>query len=112
MKLHLLVAFLLFTVIANAQQGVPGKGIFVLPAIIDFNLSLGQVGSKTINVQNRTDSSTQFKLYFADWRRDSMGKHQYFQPGMLEISCTDWLSVDKEFIEVPSGGNIPITVTM
>ncbi len=113
MKKFFFILFLFLTcTLLNAQTGVPTKGIFILPAIIDFTLTNGQVAAKTLTVQNRTDSSAQFTLYMADWRRDSLGRHEYYGPGMLPMSCTDWITLDKTFIEVPSGGNIPITVTM
>ena len=109
---RIIFIFLTSAAVSTLNAQTPTKGIFVLPAIIDFNLATSQVGNKTLTIQNRTDAGVQLRVYLSDWKRDSLGKHQYSESGTLANSCAQWINIDKTFIEVPSGATIPLNVTL
>ena len=107
-----IILLVIWSIAKSASSQVPAKGIFVMPSIVEFNLANNQIGTKTLNIQNRTENTVQLKVYLADWERDSMGKHKYLNPGSISTSCSEWLKFDKEFIEIASGASTPLNVTL
>jgi hypothetical protein len=96
----------------EANKAMPTKGIFVQPAIVQYNLGSGSVGNKTISLINRLEQTKQFRIYVGDWERDSNGRHIYYPPGTKPYSCSRWVSVDQQFVEVPAGMAVPINIRM
>ena len=79
------------------------SGLEVKPAKIDFHLSKGESASQAIYITNNFGKTMQFKARFSDWMRDSMGGHQYLEPGTTERSCAKWMSFANDVVEVEPG---------
>lgn len=96
----------------NRKEGV--KNIIVQPVTLDYALSPGQVGNKKIKVVNNLGKKLQFKVYLSDWSRDSIGGHLYVKPGTLSNSCSNWITLDKSFLELDAGegGEINVKLTV
>lgn len=94
-----LILFFLFFSINSFSQG----GFLVKPSKVEFHLGKGQTATAAINVSNKLNEAKQFKIYFGDWLRDSVGGHRYMNPGSNGFSCAGWLKADQEFIEVKPG---------
>lgn len=100
------------------QPGAPGaaaalmKGLIIQPSMIDFTLSANETGSKKINIMNNTPQTVQLRMYLNDWERDSSGKHAYYNPGTRPYSCAPWIKLEKDFVEVPPGGQLPVEITL
>lgn len=99
-----------FTAMVFAQT--PDKGIFVDPATIDFNLLNGQSGTAKVKIINQMDVKKQFKIYLNDWQRDTLGRHSYVDPGALPISCSRWINIDRNFVELNPGEMTDVTVKL
>lgn len=121
MKRLFLIAFC-FTAFASAawsqQPGSPGaaaalmKGLIIQPSMLDFALSANETGSKKITIMNNTPATIQLRMYLNDWERDSVGKHAYYTAGSRPYSCAPWVKLEKDFIEVPPGAQLPFEVTL
>jgi hypothetical protein len=96
----------------DAQTTAPQKTIEVFPASLSFSLDRGATSKQTITVANHTAKPVQFNLEFTDWYRDTIGKHQYLEPGTSKHSCSKWVTFDKSFVEVKPGSSETITVTL
>ncbi|MBN9380099.1 MAG: hypothetical protein J0H74_05010 [Chitinophagaceae bacterium] len=90
----------------------PGQKVAIQPSILDFHLAPGNTVSQVVHISNLSDQQMGFRAYLADWLRDSTGVHQYFRPDTLSHSCAGWVSLDKDFIEVPPGGSRDLVVKL
>ena len=96
-----------------AQNSVDtSNGLSIIPASLKFNLDSGDVETKKIFIVNNMNRKMQFKVYSKDWLRDSVGGHAYFRPDTLPVSCTKWVTFDKDFIEVPPKSKAELNVTL
>lgn len=96
---QILILFLLFFSVNSFSQG----GFLVKPSKVEFHLDKGQTASAAITIANKLDETKQFKIYFGDWLRDSVGGHKYMNPGSNNFSCAKWLKSDQDFLEVKPG---------
>ena len=83
-----------------------------MPSVIDYKLNGGQIGTRTLKITNKLTETKQFKLYLGDWERDTIGKHKYYAPGTKPFSCSEWIKLEKDFIEVKPGETVPVVVTI
>ena len=98
LKSYILSAIsLLFMCSASAQK------VGIQPSILEFHLSPGTTESQVIRISNMSDKKISFEAYLADWLRDSTGAHEYFKPDTLPNSCTKWVYLSKNFVEVQPG---------
>jgi hypothetical protein len=118
MKKMILFSFVLILFITSGAQVkndtvVAGrKGMFVLPGAVAFNLLNGQSDTRKLTVINRLDTKSQFRVYVGDWRRDSIGGHEYFPPGSQSYSCAKWIAVDKELFDLEKDSSTVLTVRL
>jgi len=75
----------------------------IQPSILEYHLSPGGTESQVIRIANLSDKKISFEAYLADWLRDSTGAHEYFKADTLPNSCTKWVYLSKNFIEVEPG---------
>lgn len=115
-RIALVTTCLLITVLVAKSQDRNAtalmKGLIVQPSMVDFTLSANEMGTKKITIMNNTPQAIQLRMYLADWQRDSLGKHTYYGPNTQPYSCTRWIKLEKDFMEVPAGASIPFEVTM
>lgn len=103
--LAVLVFILAFTT-AFSQQ------ISISPTILPFKLGPGQSESKVIRVTNTSDKKQSFQTTLGDWKRDTAGNHQYFEPNSTSRSCASWVTVLPSFFEVQPNETVEILVTI
>lgn len=105
---------LLFAVLAPfaSSYSQEGPGIYVDPATIDFRLLNNQSASSQILITNKMNIPKQFSIYLNDWQRDTVGGHIYQQPGTNSRSCSNWITLDKQFVELMPGQSMPINVKL
>lgn len=84
----------------------------IKPAKIEFKLDKGQDSTQTLLLSNNLNQKMQFRIYLGDWLRDSIGGHQYMAPGTRDFSCSNWIKLDQEFIELGAGESKTIMVRM
>ena len=112
-KIYLIVA-LLFSFYCNAQT-TPAKksgGIFINPVTVEFNLTNGQTGISKLTINNGMPKKTRLNLYLNDWYRDTLGNHVYLNPSTIPRSCSNWISLDKTFLELEPGESAEVTIKM
>lgn len=88
------------------------QGLLIKPAVVDFKNDRGQTSTQTLLIQNGLSQKMQFKVYLADWTRDSLGGHKYMAPNTNTFSCAAWIKLDHDFVELNPGESKNITVTM
>ena len=54
----------------------------------------------------------QFRLYLNDWIRDTVGGHEYYEPNTISRSCSRWVTLNKNFIELEPGKSTQITIKL
>lgn len=106
-KRILIAAVTLFPLFTIGQGG-----ILIRPARMEFNLSQGKDSTQTLLLKNNLKQKTQFKIYLGDWLRDSIGGHKYMPAGTNDFSCSKWLKLDQEFVELGPGESKTILVRM
>jgi hypothetical protein len=109
MKYFLTALFFFTSIASNCQQE---DGILINPATIDFNLNNGQSKTQQIVVTNKMPQKMQFTIYINDWTRDTIGQHQYLEPGTLSRSCARWIALDKKFLDLEPNATQIINVKL
>ncbi len=82
------------------------------PTTLDFKLANGQSEAQVVNITNSSKAKVQFRLYFNDWIRDSLGGHEYYEPNTIPRSASRWVTVNRNFIELEPGQSTTVTVKM
>lgn len=108
-NLSLLLILLVFVFHVNSSLA---QNLGVHPTTLEFKLAGGQTESQAIHLSNSSGKKIQFRMYLNDWLRDSVGGHQYADPNTLPHSCSRWLTVDKNFVEMEPGKSADITVKL
>lgn len=95
-----------------SQQATPARGLAINPVTVSFNLLPGQTETGKIYIANQMGSKKQFSVYLNDWRRDTVGAHNYTEPGKDARSCAGWVTPDKTFFELEAGQSTEISIRM
>ncbi|HEY0895101.1 MAG TPA: Fn3-like domain-containing protein [Sphingobacteriaceae bacterium] len=101
-----LIIALLFTNQTYAQR------INVNPTILNYNAPSGGSAVQLITLTNLSDQDQTYQLSLGDWRRDSVGGHQYFAPGTTGRSCAPWITFDNPTVSVAAGKSKEVRVTL
>lgn len=99
-------------ILVSVSVCLKAQNLGVHPTILEFKLAGGQTESQAIHLSNGQDKKVQFRLYLNDWLRDSLGGHQYFRADTLPQSCSRWISLDKNFVELEPGKATDVTVKL
>lgn len=95
-----------------SHYSATAQNLGVYPTTVDFKLAAGQSEAQVINISNGSPDKVQFRIYLNDWIRDSSGGHVYYEPATQPRSCAEWLTIDKNFIELQPGESTQLTVQM
>lgn len=87
-------------------------GLEVKPVRIDFHLSKGEQALQSIYITNNFNRPMQFKARVSDWIRDSVGGHEYSDPGTTPRSCAQWVTFGNDVVEIQPGKTKDILVKM
>lgn len=104
--------FLTILLIAGLSLKVYAQNLGVYPTTLDFSLANAQSEAQVINISNGSDKKVQFRLYLNDWIRDADGGHQYYDANTLPRSCSRWISLNRNFVELDPGKSTQITVKL
>ena len=107
MKAAFFLFFFFFSVLSLSAQRFAFE-----PGILDFHVEPGTTQTQAVRITNSSEKTIAFQAYINDWLRDSTGGHNYFRPDTLKRSCASWISLNKNFIEVPPNTTEEILVTM
>lgn len=110
--LYTITAFFISLTFAFAQSQVPVGGVSVKPVRLFYTLMNGEASIQTVYVINNTPLNKQYKLYLQDWDRDTLGSHNYLPKGTYLHSCANWVSINKDFLEVKAGESQEILVKL
>lgn len=103
------LTLLLFTINSICCEA---QSVGAHPTMVEFALSPGQNESQVINLSNSSDRKVQIKLYLNDWDRDSSGGHIYYEPNTQPRSCSRWITLDRNFVELEAGQSSTVSVKM
>lgn len=110
---HLLRASLLSLFLAVIYSGnVQAQGLAAYPSTLNFALVNGQSEAQNITMSNNAGKKIQVRLYLNDWVRDSVGGHAYYEPNTLDRSCSRWITLSNNFIELEPGQSTQISVRL
>ncbi len=93
-------------------SGSYAQRINVNPTILNFSTPSGGSAVQLITLTNLSDQEQTYQLSLGDWRRDSIGGHQYFPPGSTGRSCARWISFDNSTVTVAAGKSKEVRVTL
>jgi len=110
-QLKLSATLLLALSIACIQTST-AQNLGVHPTTLEFKLGGGQSESQAIHLSNSSPKKVQFRLYLNDWLRDTVGGHFYTDANSLPQSCSRWVTVDKNFVELEPGKSTDVTVRL
>lgn len=99
---------------AADTTGRSGKApmISIGPVVFDFELSRGQTKSQFIYIVNRKDKGYTFHLTIEDFSYDSVNSMVVSPLGTNPNSCGQWISFDKNFVEVGPNSTAKVLMTM
>lgn len=100
---------IIFICIATA---VLAQNLGVYPTALSYSLSKGNSESQVVNITNGSDKKMQFRLYLNDWIRDTIGGHEYYEPSTHPRSCSRWVTLNKNFVELEPGKSAQITIKL
>lgn len=75
----------------------------------EMTVQIGQTYQGIIFLKNHGEKSQEVKLYQTDYLFFSDGTNIYGEPGELERSNANWLSLSPTRVEVPPGGTVSIS---
>lgn len=106
--------FLLLTLllVAGCFRLCVAQNLGIHPTTLNFTLTNGQSETQVINISNGSAKKVQYRLYLNDWLRDTTGGHIYYEPNSISRSCSRWLTVNKNFVELEPGQSVQISVKM
>ncbi|MFC3812864.1 hypothetical protein [Lacihabitans lacunae] len=105
------VFFLFFFLIGLSE--VHAQQVNVNPSIVNFNVgNVGASETKVVTITNNSSKSQSFEVSLGDWNRNPDGSHEYFAPGTKPFSCSSWITLSSNFIEIPAGQKGEILITM
>lgn len=104
--------FFIILVVAVLPFSSFAQRLGAYPTTLDFKLANGQSEAQAVNITNGSDKKVQFKLYINDWIRDSSGGHVYYEPNTIERSCSRWVTLSKNFVELDPGQSTQVTVKL
>jgi hypothetical protein len=108
-KLVLLAVLLLCL---NMAVKVSAQNLGVYPTALSFALAKGNSESQVVNITNGSDKKMQFRLYLNDWIRDTVGGHEYYEPNTISRSCSRWVTLNKNFVELEPGKSTQVTIKL
>lgn len=88
------------------------QNLGVYPTALPFSLAKGNSESQVINITNGSDKKMQFRLYLNDWIRDSVGGHEYYEANTHPRSCSRWVTLNKNFVELEPGKSTQVTIKL
>lgn len=108
MKQFLLFCTLISSVYASAQGGFLAR-----PTKVYFNTTPAAVQKQFIEVRNTSDEPLLLNLSLQDWTRDSLGNKQYGRPGSQPTSCSRYMKLSDEALNLQPGEskNIELQLT-
>ncbi len=111
-KASIIVTFFVLLKCSSIYAQMTTEGLLVNPSALEFRLLNGQAGVSNLSIINNLKEKKQIKLFVADWLRDTTGRHVYLKPGTISHSCSNWISLDKDFVELEPGQAINIEVKL
>lgn len=90
---HLPGLLLLLTFFLNQQQAGAQAGISSSPARLFYRLPPGASGTEKILVENPLDKDLEVGVTIGDWKYDTLGENQLYDPAALPTSCASWLTI-------------------
>ncbi|RYZ51281.1 MAG: hypothetical protein EOP49_12090 [Sphingobacteriales bacterium] len=109
-NLRLLLAIIILFSSISTSFAQPNLGAY--PTILDFRLPQGQSQTQAVHLTNNSADKIQLRAYLNDWVRDSTGGHQYYRADTLPQSCSRFVTLDKNFVELLPGQSTDLTVTL
>ncbi len=107
LKLSFFLLFFLNLSVAFTQN------ISINPTILNYNINNpGKTETQSINIRNNSELTQAMEIYFGDWIREEDGKHSYYPAGTKPYSCSNWLKLNTNFVELAPGEEKEIIVSM
>jgi len=109
-KFFILVAALAFTSNSFAQK--TGKGITFTPMLHAFKLDKGNKAVSTLNIINNINRDYALEVQIIDWERNEQGSVRFLPGNTSTTSCANWVTVDKNLIELKANSQATVNITM
>lgn len=105
--------FFFFFFLLNAAINLNAQQVNINPSILEFHVqSISSSETQVITITNNSTKSQSFEIELGDWDRKPDGSHDYFKPNTKPFSCASWITIDKNFLEIPAGKSGEITLTV
>ncbi|MEA3500750.1 MAG: hypothetical protein U9R41_07030 [Candidatus Marinimicrobia bacterium] len=76
------------------------------------NLNIGERSTGVIRIRNTGEKPAKVNLYKKDYSFNSNGTNSYLEPGTLERSNADWITIVPEKVTIPGNGRVEINYTV
>lgn len=99
----------------GARAQAPGAGIGLSPAVIEENVEPGQSKRYIINVSNLSGNDQLYYVYARDIVDVKSGGVPVYAEADLDktgYELSDWVVLDVSEVNVPAGGQVPISFTV
>ena len=106
-RLLIVFCFLIASLPASRAQNIGAH-----PTSLEYRLSANQNETQVIYLSNTSPRRIQFRLYLNDWIRDTLGRHEYYEPGNFDRSCVSWVTLSANFIELEPGQSTQLSVKL
>lgn len=103
------ISTVFYLLIGLGSKNIHAQSVQVSPAIVSFD-EISSKNGATITLTNSGNIAQTIKILYADWIRDSLGQHQFFAPETLPQSCSNWIQISQNTIELPANSQQKITI--
>ncbi len=102
----------LFVFHSLAPATAAQSGLTVWPAKVELPIGRGESSNSTISLENHCESLTRVRVYVMDFSIDKDDNYSFSEPGHESYSCSEWLDVEEEYLDLAPGERREVKVTV
>lgn len=91
---------------------VKAQELEVTPGRMMYEVNPGSSQTQQVFVRNKGNTEQSYVFNLADWLTDENGEVKYFEPGTINRSCAEWITVTPSVVTLQPNESARVNVTM
>jgi len=106
------IKFIILLILSYISSNIFAQDFEVSPGKIFFSIDPSESQSKIISIKNHSNFKTPFTITLADFLIDADGKKIVINRNSSKNSCTEWITLEKNFFTLNPNEQIELKITM